>query len=125
MTNPVSRIRNKLKQVLSPFGENARLSTPTAPTGRFRSRFGGLWTDSPDALAILERKVANGNVSSAQAEQLKCWIDNGYVVLTEAVDTSTVDALLADVESIYSGTLGKCFVETWESGRLEVIPVTQ
>jgi len=105
MTNPVSRIRNKLKQVLSPFRGDARLSTPTIPSGRFRSRFGGLWTDSPDALAILERKVTNGNISSIQAEQLKCWIESGYVALPEAVDTSTVDALLADVDSIYSGTM--------------------
>ena len=117
MTNPVSRIRNKLKQVLSPLRGGA-------PAGRFRSGFGGLWTDSPHALAILERKVAKGSISLRQAEQLKCWIDDGYVVLPEAVDTSTVDAMLADVESIYSGTLGECFVETWESGRMEVIPVT-
>jgi phytanoyl-CoA hydroxylase len=67
----------------------------TAPT--YRSDFGGLWTDRSDAEDQIERLRAAGEITEHQAEQLRFWIDNGYIILEAAVPMDAIDRFHSDI----------------------------
>ncbi|MEM8711892.1 MAG: phytanoyl-CoA dioxygenase family protein [Planctomycetota bacterium] len=71
----------------------------------YRSRFGGLWTDRPDANDALETRLGGtGSAPPLDASlepQLRHWIERGYVVLPGAVDPEVCDRLRSDVHSIW------------------------
>ena len=74
-----------------------KLAVPTDPATQaplFRSRFGGLWIDRSDAHDVLADRLARGTVTPGEAEQLACYIDNGYVVLPGAADQEVIDEYL-------------------------------
>jgi phytanoyl-CoA hydroxylase len=85
----------------------------TQPSGAtFRSRFGGLWTDLSNARDVIEGKVSLGWISTEEGELLKKWLDDGFVILPQAVPHDLIDDLDADVEKIWRGTSPyRCFVE--------------
>jgi phytanoyl-CoA hydroxylase len=68
----------------------------------YHSRFGGLWTDRLDAEAELRRRLANGRTDPAEADQLRSWIRDGFVVLRGAVPAATCAAVRAEVEDIWA-----------------------
>jgi hypothetical protein len=60
------------------------------------------WLDRPDAAAELDRRTRAGRYSSEQAEMLRHWAENGYVILPGAVDAGLIDALQADLDGIWT-----------------------
>jgi hypothetical protein len=76
---------------------------PHAP--HFRSRFGGLWTDLSNAMALLQGKRELGLVSAADHERLKTWICDGYVILRGAVQPDLCDRVCADADRAAAGSL--------------------
>ncbi|MEO0650855.1 MAG: phytanoyl-CoA dioxygenase family protein [Planctomycetota bacterium] len=77
----------------------------------YHSRFGGLWTDRLDVETELERRRAAGCFTDEEAERLRSWIRDGYVVLLGAVDHAVIDAVLADVERAWSGQVDGLIAE--------------
>lgn len=67
----------------------------TAPA--YFSDFGGLWTDRSDADRELDRRLADGRIDEHQAEQLRDWMRNGYVILPGAVPVDAIDRFHADI----------------------------
>jgi phytanoyl-CoA hydroxylase len=84
---------------------------------RYHSRFGGLWTDLANAPDVIRGKRALGWISEAEAEALRRWVEDGFVVLEQAVPPEALDRLDRDVEDIWNGTShAPCFVATSEGG---------
>ena len=77
---------------------------PATQAPLFRSRFGGLWIDRSDAHDVLADRLARGTVTPGEAEQLACYIDNGYVVLPGAADQEVIDEYLEFLRAF----LGRC-----------------
>jgi hypothetical protein len=70
---------------------------------RFRSQFGGLWTDLSNAHALLVGKVATGAITAYESTLVRQFIDRGFVLLPKAVDVEVADRVLRDYERIVSG----------------------
>lgn len=70
----------------------------------YRSRYGGLWVDRRDAHDILERRRASGDVTDADADVLKHYIDHGYVVFPRAINEAVIDEYLALFEAAWNAT---------------------
>jgi len=72
--------------------------------GRSRSVFGGLWTDRTDAARVLAGRIASGATPPDLEETLRRLINDGYVVLRNALaagglsvgDAALIDALPAE-----------------------------
>jgi ectoine hydroxylase-related dioxygenase (phytanoyl-CoA dioxygenase family) len=64
----------------------------------FRSRHGGLWTDRSDALKLVDRDERKRQITSDEAEQLRFWIKNGYLILQGAVNDLVIDRLLDELD---------------------------
>ncbi len=79
------------------------VNPPVRP--RFRSQFGGLWTDLSNADAILAGKVATGAISPSEGRLVGEFIQKGFVLLPRAVDLNLVDRVLEDIESIAEGKI--------------------
>ncbi len=67
------------------------------------SRFGGLWPDLPHALDIVAGRLEIGQITDPQAELLRTWIRNGYVVLKSAIPADELDAAQEAFDKAYSG----------------------
>jgi phytanoyl-CoA hydroxylase len=107
------------------FGSSTETTTemPALPRvgARYRSRFGGLWTDLSNAKEVAEGKCALGWLSSAEAKLLADWIDQGFVVLPQAVPHDLIDRLDTDVDRVWAGTSReRAVVEYWEEGKLTI-----
>jgi len=81
------------------------------------SPFGGLWIDQPNADDIIEGKLELGMISAAQAEQLRFFIQNGYVIIPRAVPAKAVAAARADLERAYAGNIEGALFECGPLGR--------
>jgi hypothetical protein len=96
---------------------------PTANSIGYHSRFGGLWTDLPNAVDVIAGKHALGWISSAERDLLKEWIINGFVILPRAVPHDLIDRLDGEAERIWDGDSGqRIFVEFWENGEKTIQP---
>ena len=93
------------------------LDPPVKP--RFRSSFGGLWTDLDSAEAVLAGKVAVGDIFPVEAQLVIDWIRNGFVVLPGAVSVDAVDAALVDFERAYDDALG-CKMSFWSDNGFHI-----
>ena len=83
---------------------------------RYTSAFGGLWPDLSNAEAVIAGKQALGWISEQEAEQLRAWRRDGFVILPQAVSADDIDRLDDDVERIWAGTSKhRYFVEFWEN----------
>ncbi len=82
-----------------PNADVARPENPAAPP----SRFGGMWTDFGNALDLLHGKHELGRISDAQAELLKTWITDGYVIIKNALEPHILDEAMKDLDLAYSG----------------------
>jgi hypothetical protein len=84
------------------FLSNAKAPRP-ANAAALRSQFGGLWPDAPNAADIIQGKLDIGQISERQADKLRFWIANGYVILENAIPPSEVDAAALDLDRAYAG----------------------
>jgi ectoine hydroxylase-related dioxygenase (phytanoyl-CoA dioxygenase family) len=66
--------------------------TPQAPLplDDLPSRFGGFWTDTASRDMRCQQLVDAGEVTTDEAERLRFWIANGYVVIPAALDDAAV-----------------------------------
>lgn len=86
-------------------------------TPRYRSQFGGLWTDLNNAPDIVQGKFDLGLISRKEAESLAGFIENGYAIFTGAVPGRHIRRLNADFEKIWTGQLPDTWVGCNEDGR--------
>jgi hypothetical protein len=68
---------------------------------RFRSRFGGSWTDLSNADAIAAGKHALGQIDAAELALLRHWIARGYVVLQRTIPHEWIDVHNEDIEDVW------------------------
>lgn len=61
----------------------------------------GLWIDRPDALEAIAAKQARGELAPADAESLRRFATDGYLVFDLGVPESTLDGLVAGVDRIW------------------------
>lgn len=59
----------------------------------FHSQFGGLWTDQSNAMNILEDRFQQGQYSEEQHQQLKHYIEYGYLVIPSVISTDQADTI--------------------------------
>jgi hypothetical protein len=90
-----SKVKGARRVAAAPKGE-------AAPGVRHHSSCGGLWTDRLDALDEIDRRLAAGAITPADAEQLRFWCTNGYVVLERAVAPEVCDRVRADIEQVWA-----------------------
>jgi phytanoyl-CoA hydroxylase len=87
------------------------LPYPNAPrsgnTPDLSPAFEGFWPDADNAKDILAGKLEIGQVSGKQAALLSSWIDDGYVVLEQAIPSTLIDAAVSDVDKAYAGGFPK------------------
>jgi phytanoyl-CoA hydroxylase len=97
---------------------SSRNDVPQPPPGAtYRSRFGGLWPDLSNALELIAEKQTRRHIAGEDADRLRSWIAQGFVVLPSAVDAELIDQLDAEVDEIWNGASPhRCFVESWENG---------
>jgi phytanoyl-CoA hydroxylase len=60
-----------------------------------------LWTDSDDAVARLDRKFANGELSTAERDDLAHFIDHGWLIWRNAIEESLIDRFVRDIRSVH------------------------
>lgn len=89
---------------------------------KYFSRFGGLWTDRPDAAEELQRRLADGRVTEADAELLTHWMEKGYVILPGAVPPSVCDDIRQVIERAWSA--GDERLRVFPPGSREPIEIT-
>ncbi|MGH6846939.1 MAG: phytanoyl-CoA dioxygenase family protein [Methylocella sp.] len=82
----------------------------------FRSRFGGLWTDLSNACDLVAGRLAIGEICERDALNLLAFIENGYVILRDAVSDELIDALNADVARIVADPPPELWVNFTEDG---------
>jgi len=88
---------------------------------RYRSAFGGLWTDLTHAKVLAEGKLKTGVIRPEEYELLGSWIDDGYVVLHGGVDQESVDALNEDLERVWQ----KGHPQAWVSLVANAVGITR
>ena len=84
------------------FVANVKAPRP-ADAAAMTSRFGGLWPDLPNASDLIEGKLEIGQITERQAEKLTFWMNNGYVILENAIPSPLVDKGALDLERAYAG----------------------
>jgi phytanoyl-CoA hydroxylase len=83
---------------------------------RFRSSFGGLWTDLSNAVELVAGKRALGKITPDDAQALLDFIENGYVLLRGAVEPERIDRLNADVNALAADPPPEAWVNCIEDG---------
>ena len=84
------------------FLTNPKAARPT-DAAAMPSPFGGLWPDLPNAEDIIQGKLETGQITRRQADRLRCWVRDGYVILEGAIPPSTVDKAALDLDRAYAG----------------------
>lgn len=88
-----------------------------------QSRFGGLWTDLTNADEIATGKLQLGQITAEEEAMLRSWIQNGYIIIENAVPAELIDEALDDVARIYKE--GKALVETYEFNDVRLVGVEE
>ena len=65
---------------------------------KYKSYFGGLWTDMANAHEEVKTKLAEGIITDEERQLLDHWIDNGYVIIPNAVSHDAIDQINFDIE---------------------------
>lgn len=89
---------------------------------KFRSRFGGLWTDLSHAPALAQGKRDLGRISAEEHDALTRWIEDGYVILPGAADPALCDAVIADMARAGRGELELVYREVSTEAGDRLIP---
>ena len=67
----------------------------------YHSAHGGLWTDRKDAEQLVALKLAAGQLTPADVERVRFWMEQGYVILPQAVAHDAIDKVIAEVDAIW------------------------
>ena len=80
---------------------NLRLPFFSRPSGSARDFEGPRlpWTDRPDFSRRLEGRLRKGLLSEAQAEHLRHWHKNGFLILRGGAPAALIDRMLEDYET--------------------------
>ena len=81
---------------------NAKAPRP-ADAAAMPSHFGGLWPDLPNAADLVAGKLEIGQITERQAEKLNFWMNNGYVILENAIPSALADKAALDLDRAYAG----------------------
>lgn len=92
---------------------NPRAARPDRP-GAAVSRFGGLWPDMPNAGDLIAGKLELGLITAAQAELMRAWRRDGYVILPSALGGERLEEACAALERAYSGQVERQMFESAE-----------
>jgi phytanoyl-CoA hydroxylase len=76
------------------------------------SRFGGTWLDMANAGDMIEAKLEIGRITPEQAEMLRNWRINGYVVLKAALKGDILENACSELERAYSGKMAGLLFES-------------
>ena len=69
---------------------------------KYRSRFGGLWTDLNNAHEIVQGKLELGMIDRKQADLLTGFIENGFAVFPGAIPGRHIRRLNEDIENVWA-----------------------
>src|SRR4051794_19617036 len=69
---------------------------------KFHSRFGGLWIDRSDFSTLIEDRESSGALSSSQANLIRDFVRDGYVIIRNAVDSRLIDTMNAYSDSLWA-----------------------
>jgi phytanoyl-CoA hydroxylase len=89
----------------------------------FRSLFGGLWSDINNANEVIDGKLSLGYISAEQADQLKFWVENGYLIIKNAVPSELIDEVNSDIDLAWNGGMPSLWVEHWANQLYNFDPV--
>lgn len=67
----------------------------------YDSRFKGFWTDSPDAAQQVDTRLQAGDITPEEAEQLRHFIRDGYVVIPAAISPDLADGIAHEMQHVY------------------------
>lgn len=97
----------QISGAIRPMGMIALGDLPAPPPGapRPRSPFGGLWTDTDEALSQLDDKRRQGLVDADDHALLRGWIEDGYAILPGAVPADLCDRVIEDAERAARGEI--------------------
>src|SRR5438309_10557532 len=84
---------------------------------QFRSRFGGLWTDLNNAIELIEGKLELGRINEEEAQLLRFFVENGYVVLRGGVNEEAIDESNEDIERMTKDPPLEAWVTCFEDVR--------
>lgn len=84
------------------FLPNHRAERP-ANAAALPSSYGGLWPDLANAEDIIAGRLEIGQLTAAEAEKLRFWVRNGYVILERAIPEPVIDAAARDLDRAYAG----------------------
>lgn len=57
------------------------------------------WFDRPDALKVIEERLAVGEIELEDAELLRGFVENGYIELEDLLDDELIDAVNAEIDA--------------------------
>jgi hypothetical protein len=66
-------------------------------------RFGGFWTDAPDALDRIQGRLDMHAITHVEAEWLRQWVRDGYVILPEAIPDILLTRAARALDGAYRG----------------------
>lgn len=81
---------------------NAAAARPNDP-GAVDSPFGGGWTDRADAMDQIRNRLDLGRINDRQADRLKSWVRDGYVVLDLGTASDRLAPAALALEQIFAG----------------------
>lgn len=84
------------------FLSNVKASRPSHAAA-LATPFGGLWPDAANAADIVRGKLDIGAITERQVEKLHFWMQNGYVILENAIPAPIIDKTAQDLDRAYAG----------------------
>jgi phytanoyl-CoA hydroxylase len=82
-------------------------------SGRFRSRFGGLWIDRVDADDELVERVGSGALAPEMAAQIVAFVRDGWIILPGAVPLDLTRQIRAELDDLWATPPPGALVETY------------
>ena len=95
------------------------------PWPTFPSRFGGMWVDLSNAHKVVDGKLELGHATEEEARQLHAFIDDGFVILPQAVPPALLEDLERDIARAKEGGFETVYVEHWSDRGLEMTRSTR
>jgi phytanoyl-CoA hydroxylase len=66
----------------------------------FDSQFQGFWTDQSDWETALRKREESGDITAQEAQQLRTFIESGYVIIPDAVSHTLCDAIKDEIINV-------------------------
>lgn len=83
---------------------HAQAARPDNP-GTIASRFGGGWTDRADALDLIQNRFDLRRITDRQADRLRSWVRDGYVVLDLTTSTDQLAPAALALQQTFAGAV--------------------